>query len=149
MRRLLFVLVLMALSSAAAAKLYKWVDKDGNVTYSELKPPDAKAEEIELRGVPSVSNEEAKARLEALSGKAKEEKKDREFKQNYASETAEREARMKENCKTARSNLAALQQGGQKRYLLPNGEVRYLSEEDRVKRIEEAESQIKQFCAEE
>ncbi len=39
--RCLLVSLLLALSLAPAqAKLYKWVDENGNVTYSERKPPD-------------------------------------------------------------------------------------------------------------
>ena len=37
---LLVMLLLLALpAAAAAAKLYKWVDKDGRVTYQETPPP--------------------------------------------------------------------------------------------------------------
>jgi hypothetical protein len=34
---------------AQAAKLYKWVDAEGNVTYSQQRPPDQEAETIRLR----------------------------------------------------------------------------------------------------
>ena len=50
------------------------------------------------------------------------------------------------NCATARRNLAELQQGGVKRYRLPNGEVLRLNEEERQKRIAEANKQIEENC---
>ena len=36
---ILLVLVAFAITSAHAAKLYKWVDKDGNVSYQDHPPP--------------------------------------------------------------------------------------------------------------
>ena len=40
MNKLLLVMLLLTLpATAVAAKLYKWVDKDGKVTYQETPPP--------------------------------------------------------------------------------------------------------------
>ena len=104
-------MILMLLAGAAPAKLYKWVDEQGNVTYSERKPPDPDrpVEEVKLLGVPAVSNEEARQRLEQLSDKAETKAKDREFKNTVTAEVAEREERLKENCETARQNLRVLE----------------------------------------
>ena len=52
MNRPLIAAALLAVSFAAPAKLYKWVDADGNVTYSERKPPDVQAE-TEPRWIPT------------------------------------------------------------------------------------------------
>jgi len=102
-------MTLMLLAGAAPAKLYKWVDEQGNVTYSERKPPDRPVEEVKLLGVPSVSNEEAQQRLDQLNEKAETASKDREFKNTVTAEVAEREKRLKENCETARQNLRVLE----------------------------------------
>ena len=50
------------------------------------------------------------------------------------------------NCITAKNNLGKLQQGGIKRYLTPEGDVIRLTEEDRQRRISEANKQVKQYC---
>ena len=109
MYRLPVIVALLAFAVAAPAKLYKWVDEDGNVTYSERKPPDRKAEEVKLIGVPEVTPEQARERLDDLTEKAETLRKDRTFKETYATESAEREARLKENCETARQNLRVLE----------------------------------------
>jgi opacity protein-like surface antigen len=49
---LLVVLALAAASSAVAAEVYKWVDKDGKVHYSERKPPQAGEKVVDIR-IPS------------------------------------------------------------------------------------------------
>ena len=52
----------------------------------------------------------------------------------------------RENCETAKKNLAQLNQGGVKRYRTGEGEVIRLTDESRQQRIEEANSQIQEFC---
>ena len=51
------------------------------------------------------------------------------------------------NCIIAKNNLAKLQQGGIKRYLTPEGEVMRLTDEDRQRRITEAQKQVEQYCS--
>ena len=68
MRQLTLLLLMLTLSLTASAKLYKWVDADGNVTYSERKPPDSKVEEVKLRGVQAVSAEEVGAQADVTGG---------------------------------------------------------------------------------
>ncbi|WP_397534090.1 DUF4124 domain-containing protein [Roseateles sp.] len=46
------VLTSVAASSAVAAEVYKWVDKDGKVHYSERKPPQAVEKVVDIR-IPS------------------------------------------------------------------------------------------------
>ncbi len=61
---ILLVLVAFAITSAHAAKLYKWVDKDGNVSYQDRPPPpDAgRVEEKDLAtGSPKIKNKDGVA----------------------------------------------------------------------------------------
>ena len=142
MRRLLFLMLLCSLSATATAKLYKWVDKDGNVTYSEFKPPDVQAEEVKIKSHPSVSNEQARERLDQLGEKAEETAKDREFKENYASETAERDARLKENCKVARDNLRVLETASR----VKDAEGNFVDDQARAARIAKTRQEIEDNC---
>ena len=43
-----FALALVAAATAAAARVYKWVDDDGSTHYSQSKPPDRQAQEMPL-----------------------------------------------------------------------------------------------------
>ena len=58
----------------------------------------------------------------------------------------EKDETYEKNCISARNNLAALQEGGRKRYLTADGQVIHLSEEERQQRINEAKDQIDEFC---
>jgi hypothetical protein len=142
MRRLPIVFVLLLLAGAAPAKLYKWVDEQGNVTYSERKPPDKAAEEIKLIGVPAVTREQARERLDELGGKAETAAKDREFKKTATAEAAEREARMKKNCETAQQNLRVLQTASR----VKSEDGQFMNDEQRAARLKATQKEIADNC---
>ena len=52
----------------------------------------------------------------------------------------------KQNCETARKNLANLRRGGNNAYMTPEGEVVRLTDDERAKRIEDAKQGIKDNC---
>jgi hypothetical protein len=135
-------IVVLLTAPAQAAKLYKWKDDQGNITYSQLPPPKSNATQLELRGVQGVSNEEARERLDSLSGRAETARKDREFKSDYTSESRDREERMKANCETARQNLRILETAS--RVKTEQGE--FMNDAQRQERIASAQKQVADFC---
>ena len=164
MRRSFVGILLLALAAAAPAKLYKWVDADGNVTYSERKPPDRKVEEVKLLGVPSVTNEQASVPWDSVSSTrspasivkgllpastsqrinepSETSRKDREFKETYAAESAEREERLKQNCETARQNLRVLENASRVRA----DDNSFLTDAQREQRLAQTRQQIEDNC---
>ncbi|MBA4342817.1 MAG: hypothetical protein C0423_11785 [Methylibium sp.] len=60
------VLASFAASSAVAAEVYKWVDKDGKVHYSERKPPQAVGKVVDIR-VPSSPHPPVRPAVTATS----------------------------------------------------------------------------------
>ena len=67
----------VGLSLPAHAKIYKYVDQNGNVVYSQSKPKNIDAKEVKPR-VRKVSPEDARKQLEALEEKANNAGKNRE-----------------------------------------------------------------------
>jgi hypothetical protein len=133
--------------NAPQAKMYKWVDKDGNVTYSQLKPPNVKAETVKLHGVQSVSEEETKERLNNLTDKADTARKDREFESTATTETKQRNERLKENCETARQNLRVLKAGVRIKSTDPKAGGAYLTDEQKAAQLEQAKKNIENSCS--
>jgi hypothetical protein len=142
MGRLPLFIIALTLSAAAPAALYKWVDKDGNVTYSERRPPGVEAQEINVRGAPAVSNEQARERLDAIRDQSETARKDREFKESYGEESAEREERLKRNCETARENLRILQTAAR----VKDAEGNFMDDEARQARLEQTQQEIADNC---
>lgn len=132
--------------SAHAAKLYKWVDAQGNVTYSERKPPpDSKAETIRLRSA-TLDAEGARERLDELSERAEEQRKDREFAENSASANAEREERLANNCRIARENMRILRSTSRIQDKDAKGEPYFLDEAGIQAKIAETQKHIDENC---
>lgn len=131
----------------APAEIYKWTDADGETHYTQTPPPaGTESETIEGAPPPAEDPEEIRKGLQEQLDAYDDAKAVRD--EDYALQKKHKETLeiIRKNCKTARSNLANLQQGGQKRFMTPEGEVKYLTIEERNRRIEEAEGQIREFC---
>jgi flagellum-specific peptidoglycan hydrolase FlgJ len=131
--------------SAQAAKLYKWVDDQGNVTYSEKKPPDGKAETIRLRSA-TLDAGGAQDKLDQLNERAEANQKDREFAQNSATASAEREERMASNCKIAQENMRILRSTSRIQDKDANGEPYFLDEAGIAAKMAATQQQIDSNC---
>lgn len=70
---LLVYLMLSILASDAVAELYKWVDEDGHVTYSESIPPDKKGTSVDVGPPPSQQSiNESNERLRKMQAENKD-----------------------------------------------------------------------------
>ncbi|UCC55563.1 MAG: DUF4124 domain-containing protein [Gammaproteobacteria bacterium] len=142
--------VLLALASGPEAadkvEIYKWVDDAGEVHYSQVPPPNRDYEVIKRAAEPA--DDPAKIRSD-LNKQVEAMDKDQEEKAEEVKD-AEQWARIqklrRKNCEIANKNLANLQQGGQKAFMTPDGEVVRLTDEERQRRIDEANRQIKENC---
>lgn len=130
---------------AQAAKLYKWVDEEGNVTYSQQKPPDREAETIRLRSA-TLQSEGAQERLDHLNDQVETQEKDREFAENSASATRERDERMANNCQVARENMRILKTTSRIQAKDAAGEPYFLDEAGIQAKIAESQRQIDDNC---
>jgi flagellum-specific peptidoglycan hydrolase FlgJ len=130
---------------AQAAKLYKWVDDQGNVTYSERRPTNRESETIQLRGA-TLDSSGAQDKLDELNDRANAQQKDREFAENSASATAERSERMANNCKIARENLRILQTTSRIQDKDADGEAYFLDETGIQAKMADTQRQIENNC---
>ena len=130
---------------AQAAKLYKWVDDQGNVTYSERRPTNRESETIQLRGA-TLDSSGAQEKLDPLNDRANAQQKDREFAENSTSATAERSERMANNCKIARENLRILQTTSRIQDKDADGEAYFLDETGIQAKMADTQRQIENNC---
>ena len=128
-------------SSVALAGMYKWVDSEGNVQYSQEPPPDRPVTTINLSpsqvGTPSSTEQasEDKSPKDDAPNAQKSEKAQERAKKNE-------EIRAK-NCETGRHNLDVYKT---QRRVTVNGEVKALDDNERNKAIEEAQKIIDKNC---
>ena len=138
-------LLLMAPMQSSHARLYKWVDEYGNVTYSERKPPDQQAEEIKVRAAP-ISADKAQEQLESLKEKANSQQKDREVADKVATDNKKEADAFKKNCEIARQNRQVLENSSRVQSKDKEGNSYYLDSTEVQAKLEQANRQIELYC---
>lgn len=109
MKRILAFACALAVATGAYAQLYKWVDKDGRVTYSDQPPPAIQSKQLNLStGQPSPPARSALERDKELE-KARAEARD---KAKLAEDSGRKAQIEEENCKRARAYLRTVTDGG-------------------------------------
>ena len=74
MKKLLFISILVLLSTTANAKIYKWVDENGSVHFSD-KPYSQDAKEVNIQGT-GISVQKSEAVLKAEKDREEKRKKE-------------------------------------------------------------------------
>jgi hypothetical protein len=135
----LALLAALAAAGTARAELYKWVDDDGNVTYSQDPPPDREATTV--APPPPLPDNPTKPLKTDDVGESTEQKAKREANQKADQDAAKAD---KQNCEAARRNLEIYQ--NYRRIQNEKGEITVLDDANRAKLLKTAQDQIKQFC---
>ena len=168
MKRLSVILVLaLCMAHPAFAELYKWVDSDGRVQYSDKPPPsNIKTEKLHAPGraaPPAPAASEAKGgtqKDEAKAGTPKDAVKagpktaveqDQAFRKRRldAAKAQKDEAQKQaeaENCKRAKAALANLQIGGRQMRIDEKGERVYLDDQQIVRETARAREEAAAAC---
>ncbi|MDH5470845.1 MAG: DUF4124 domain-containing protein [Gammaproteobacteria bacterium] len=156
----LLLATLLLSSPAHAEDVYKWVNKDNEVQYTQMPPPHGiKAIRIQSKAPDAEdSNDDAASAPEAEASppdteQAAEDAPEAETAEAPAgdeqAETPDRNEVLsrasQENCEKARRNLENLNRGNV-RLRTSSGEVIRLTEEERQQKIVETNAQIELFC---
>ncbi len=137
--RILLLATLLVVSASASAGLYKWVDENGNVHYSQKPPRDKQYKKLRA---PAPVTTSPQPLYKSVKIKPDAPTKEDEF---IASKQAEIKRLRAKNCKQSRENL--------KNYQIyrrfknnKTGEVTIITEEERARQLEKARQGIKEFC---
>ena len=129
----------------AVSRIYKWVDEDGNVQYTQSRPTDRPVETIQQRSS-HITDEQAEEELDAITDRAETARKDREFKEGYVDEAKAREERLQKNCEIARENLRILRTAARVQDKNEEGNLYYLDDSAKEARIAKSKEQIEANC---
>lgn len=139
------LLVLLAIGAPAMAGMYKWVDEQGNVHYSQQPPPGQQAETVKAPPPPPSGAADEAARWKKQAEDFEERQADRAKAADEAQKAEAQEEQRKANCEIARKNLQTLTSRGQ--ISIKEGDTyRRLPEEERQAKIAEAQKQVDEFC---
>lgn len=157
MLRVLAIGLLLAFAAAASAQMYRWVDKDGRVRYSDQPPPPGvKGTTLQRAPVaPSAPAADDAAPKEARKGPLTpaEQEADYRKRQMEAQKArdkelqASRDAQVKQdNCARAQQALAALEGGQRISRTNPDGERYYIDDDQRIAEIARERQSVSSWC---
>ncbi|GAB2875393.1 DUF4124 domain-containing protein [Microbulbifer echini] len=126
---------LMVAATAGASELYRWVDADGRVHFSDRPPAEAKAQDISGQLNPINSAEATKNRPSLITSPATTTGREQQKRQ---------QKEQQRNCSRARQRLRAI--NGRVAFIDNNGkEVRY-SERERQQMAKKLQREIASRC---
>jgi type IV secretory pathway VirB10-like protein len=150
----------LALAQPAGAELYKWIDADGKVHYSDQPPPPG-AKQQKAPGAPRTAapapappgdGKTAAAAPTAPKTPAEQEMEFRKRRVEQAEAEAKRQqeaqaaAEKQRNCQQAMNRVAMLQTGGRITKAGPNGEQIYLGDSEIAAELVEARKVADSWC---
>ena len=144
MPKTLLLIVTFAVAATASAEIYKWTDDQGNTHYSD-KPPATQAEVLDIKS--ERTDPEYIARLTAPP------KPDPQRETIIAAEEdrerleAEREETRQRNCERAKKAFNSLLSATRIYEPMPDGERRYLNEEEVEQRKDSAQADVNEWCS--
>lgn len=149
-KKSLFITALLALAvsfSAAADKpIYKWKDSQGNIKYTQSKPPRGTDYETIYQRT-SSSDSAQSGNQEAGSTEDTDSLDDVIAKQNKQKDVvAQKNAEIaRKNCTIAKNNLKVLQSKARVQ-VEENGQRRTLTDKERADKLEAAKANVDKFC---
>ncbi len=150
----LFTVMLITLTASfisQAGNVYKWVDEDGNVQFSQFPPSTEqqstqKAEQINIKTQKSMGSGQSKQKLETMRQKLLENSVDRNTEDEQEKLDKEKAELMAKNCDKAKQHLRDLENNGRIYKTLENGERHWFDAKERLQSIKAARDQVKEFC---
>jgi hypothetical protein len=158
MLRVLAIGLLLAFAAGASAQLYRWVDKDGKVRYSDtppvgvkattLRPPPGSYAPAPAPGAGAEAKDAKKGPLTPAEQEADFRKRQMEAqKARDKDDQASRDALAKQdNCARARESLASLESGQRITRAGADGERYYIDDAQRAAEIDKARQSVNSWC---
>lgn len=108
MNRFALAAFLVLFAPLASAQLYKWVDKDGKVQYSDQPPPAGASKQINVAPGPATPAPSAREKDKVLEKARAESRESAKKADDLAKNTKQRQA----ECDQARAYLRGIENGG-------------------------------------
>jgi hypothetical protein len=147
MKRLAVLAIALVLAPAALAQLYKWVDKDGRVTYSDQPPPAQQSKQLNIStgvtgpgaaSAPRPAGEAEKDAQKAKTAAAEKAQKDEE--------AARAKKQNEEYCARARAYLKTVTDGGRIATYDANGERILMDDQQLEAERMRAQKEVDESC---
>ncbi|MFC6633618.1 DUF4124 domain-containing protein [Microbulbifer taiwanensis] len=136
------VIALMLAATAGAGELYRWVDKDGKVHFSDRPPAEAAAENIEDELRP-INTADATAPRDR-SVRRQQANPQQEYENRQRQQQQERQQKVAQACNHARRELRMLQ--GRVAFIDGQGKEIKMTERERQQMAARLQGEIRRAC---
>ena len=137
--------IYILLAGNAQAAIYKWVDENGDVQYSQTPPPSGVAGETIEPPPQTVDTETATKQLNEQERQFEELRKQRQEQADKEAQAADELALQQKNCQMARDRLASYDRP-RVQFVQEDGSRVRGTEEERQEEIKKSEDMIQEFC---
>ncbi len=138
---------LLGILPVSHAKLYKWIDDSGIIQYTQLEPTDgSETEDVKLPASVNIDTSEAIKFFEQQQQQQQEFLKDREKKNKKRMKQEKFLELKKENCEKAKAKYENINNAARIRSVDAEGNVTRATEEERQRRIKDAQEKIEKWC---
>ena len=140
---LFFVTSLLFSAPNHAENVYKWVDEEGRIHYSDIKPNKNNVEEFKVRGNKNTSKGESVfEKTVDLDARKQEELENKAEALQANTERRQQDAR----CQAIRDNLKKMNENSRIK-IMENGETRFLSPEEIDERKNSYQEMLESSCS--
>lgn len=139
--------LLAAAGTAVADQVYRWVDKNGVVHYTQTPPPStnaATAKTVDISAPPPDAYGAASA--QATENTQTAQNKSAQAAAQKAQADAQQKAALQKACEAERAQLQQMQDARRVSYTDSKGEVQYASGDDRLKAMDDLQKRIDKDC---
>lgn len=148
------VVLASAISHAAyAAEVYKWTDKDGVVHFSDIKPPSAESQTIDMQDTPGQTGYSPPAPAAATPDEGDAAGQTLTVAQQRRADMAERrkehqeeQAETEKMCQRHRQRLEQMEPARRVYYMDDNGQEVRMDDVQRVNLVEESRNYLAENC---
>ncbi len=139
-------LLVVAVPNAFAA-MYKWVDENGRVQYTQTPPPEGRFNQLKAPP-PPPSAAAAQKQLQDLLAKQEAERAQREAEKKGAQASDDNQAQLTARCNEAKGQLVVLVNSPPGRVTVEgaDGTIHRLTEEEHASRLAEVKKIISESC---
>lgn len=140
------LLLLLFTFSPAQAEIYKWVDDESFVNFTQQPPADRPYEQITVPPPPPLSEQALIEENGVLVDAQATAEAQRQTEQQQAQQEAALAAFRQESCDIAKQNLQTYEDNPGRRFINEAGEVTRPTEEDRQLKMQQFRQDIEKFC---
>lgn len=145
LRVAMVVMVLAAAGVAQAQQVYRWVDEQGNVHYTDRPPPERDAEPLPIEIQPTDLEAAIRAERDRAEFLEHQEQDREDDAHDAAAEETDRE-NLARSCAQARERVATIEAARRLSRVDEDGNRHTYSEAERAAALAEARGQVAEWC---